>query len=78
MHSCCALFKSARREKKKLSKKVRFHSDLVLLPITFRKEGRKEVKKKGRKGGGRQGKKSKNPLKPHTLYYSIHSGLLKG
>lgn len=62
MHSCCALFKSARREKKKLSKKVRFHSDLVLLPITFRKEGRKEVKKKGRKGGGRQGKKKAKTL----------------
>lgn len=45
-----------------MSKKARFHSDLVLLPITLRKEGRKEEKKKGRKRGGREGGKKEETL----------------
>ena len=51
-----------------MSKKARFHSDLVLLPITLRKEGRKEEKKKGRKRGGREGEKKK---KPSQTPYSV-------
>lgn len=63
-----------------MSKKARFHSDLVLLPITFRKAGRKEGSEKEREEERREGgrEKRRNPLKPHTLCYSIHSGLLKG
>lgn len=41
----------------RLNEKARFHSNLALLPVTFRNEGRKEEKKKGRKGGRRKGRK---------------------
>lgn len=52
-----------------MSKKARFHSGLVLLPITFRKEGRKEGSEKEREEERREGGREKK--KPSQTPYPV-------
>lgn len=57
----------------RLNEKARFHSNLALLPVTFRNEGRKEEKKKGRKGGRRKEEGGKE--QPYIFQEEIQSSL---